>query len=124
MNLTTKRKFVRDLTRGIAINLIEKSRNWPPEWDGHELRVLVAEKARAAAKVSRIGLNSRDADSRTRDFWNTIMTRNVMALLVLFLVSGCATRSDQPPSIVVMIVTALLIVAGIVYAATRKPPRE
>jgi hypothetical protein len=77
VNQREKRKFVRDLTRGIRDNLLQRSKNWPRQWDGHELRAVVAEQARSAAVLSVIGKDSRLAPRRTREFWNAIKTKDI-----------------------------------------------
>ena len=42
-------RFVRDLADSIASDIIKRFEHVPADWDGHELRCLFAEKAKAAA---------------------------------------------------------------------------
>lgn len=44
MNLTEKRRFIRSLTKAVTANLIASVSQMPPEWDGIELRELIADK--------------------------------------------------------------------------------
>lgn len=80
MNTKEKCKFVTDLAASLTreMHMLICAGRIPAEWDGHELRVLMAEKfiVEAAYSVSRHGsLQKRGA--RYRAFRNTIRVNNL-----------------------------------------------
>ena len=44
MTRTEQRRFVRDLVRNVERDLLENVSRVPKEWDGHELRQLIADR--------------------------------------------------------------------------------
>jgi len=42
MTLADKRKLLRNFTKQVADHLLAQSARWPADWDGHEIRELVA----------------------------------------------------------------------------------
>jgi hypothetical protein len=44
MDAKQKKKFIKDLTAAVRDNLLAKVKDMPEEWDGHELRQLLADK--------------------------------------------------------------------------------
>lgn len=68
MTRKEQRAFVRSLTRAVCKHLLATSDRWPEEWDGHELRELIAGSFnRERYFVMRKG-------RRAREFRNTILT--------------------------------------------------
>lgn len=81
MNREEQMSFVSDLTstiRNEVQGLIEQGRV-PTEWDGHELRMLLAEKFEASAKMSRCHPENRggyNAKARA-DYDNDVIVHNL-----------------------------------------------
>ena len=77
MNRQAQGKFVRELCRNIEREVAEqiKSKRIPTYWDGHELRMLLAEKFAASGRMSSIANEPRS--SRARDYRNTVIVRNL-----------------------------------------------
>ena len=72
MTRTQQRQFVRRLTKEIRdqiVNAISAS-NVPAEWDGHELRCLLAERFERSAQMTAIRKDPRGR--RAREYRNTI----------------------------------------------------
>lgn len=42
MTKAEQKRFVRDLARSVTKSLLASADRWPAEWDGHELRALLA----------------------------------------------------------------------------------
>lgn len=72
MNKQTQRKFARRLIGSIQKEILEKSGKWPKEWDGVELRWLIAD---AFRKVVWSQIGSR---SRKMAYNNEVMVRNIL----------------------------------------------
>jgi hypothetical protein len=70
-------KFVKDLTKAVALDLIKKLPQVPSTktWDGHELRVRLAEKFQSEADISLIKRNGKS--DRAMDYRNTVVTTNI-----------------------------------------------
>ena len=66
-------RFVKDLSDTIAREIIVhiKAKRIPINWDGHELRVLLADKHAASAAMSRIRSDPRS--TRAREYQNAKM---------------------------------------------------
>ena len=41
MTKTDQKKLLRTFTRHVTQSLLSKAKDWPDDWDGHELRLLV-----------------------------------------------------------------------------------
>lgn len=52
MDKNQKRKFVRDLTASIQTTVLASVEKMPENWDGHQIRVYLADKFRDAATTS------------------------------------------------------------------------
>jgi len=74
MTRAQQRKFLRSLTREVRDHLLARSKDWPPDWDGHELRDLLA----AAFERERSPLMRAPRNRRRRDFENARLTRNLI----------------------------------------------
>lgn len=69
MTTKEKQKFIRDLTKSVVCGIIEKCDKMPNEWDGHELRRLIADKfANETTSMP---------PARIRSFRNECLTRNL-----------------------------------------------
>lgn len=75
MSARQKRAFIRELSDNIRDSLLEKVSNMPEEWDGHELRCLLAERHRQSASMSLIIKEPRG--KRARKFNNTVLIQNL-----------------------------------------------
>ncbi len=77
MTRRDQKKFVRDLSKSIATSISEQiDRDQIPEnWDGHELRCLLAYRHEESAKMTSIRKDPRS--KRARDFKNTIIVENL-----------------------------------------------
>lgn len=64
--------FVRDLSRNVTKDLIAKSIAWPKEWDGHELRQLLAIAYKDSATVSVIVREPKSKRAREFHNWHVI----------------------------------------------------
>jgi hypothetical protein len=73
MKLNDKKRFIRNLTGSITAELISKVRNMPEEWDGHELRALLADTF--AFEVSSTMRDKRGR--RYREYQNEVIVRNL-----------------------------------------------
>lgn len=69
-NPAFKKKFIKELCDNIRDETIGKIPLMPPEWDGHELRVYLAEQFVSAAGMST--LNSPQGRTRKADYDNAI----------------------------------------------------
>lgn len=77
MTHNEQHQFVTELTTNIcaevkAAILADKI---PADWDGHELRVLLADKFEQSAQMSLIRRDKRS--ERARDYHNTVITANL-----------------------------------------------
>ena len=70
-----KRQFIRDLCNRIKKDVISKVGAMPSEWDGHELRVYLAETFEDSASMS-ILRNRKDA-RRLRAYRNHVIVNNL-----------------------------------------------
>lgn len=43
MNKAKQRAFVRGLAKNVVAGVLKESDRWPEDWDGHELRALLAD---------------------------------------------------------------------------------
>ena len=66
-------QFVRDLADSIASDIVKRADRLPTEWDGHELRCLFAEKAKAAAFATEIRRHPHS--KRARDYRNDYIVK-------------------------------------------------
>jgi hypothetical protein len=73
MNAAQKKSFIRDLCNCVKLETIARVKHMPEEWDGHELRALLAK--------SFEDLNSpllrKDNRRRRKAFWNEVIVRNL-----------------------------------------------
>ncbi len=76
MNRNEQEIFIRNLTSAIANELIEKihSGSIPEQWDGAELREILAEKF---THETRSDLLSKPRGRRWKDYQNTIIVNNI-----------------------------------------------
>jgi hypothetical protein len=63
------------MTAALEIGTLIDEGKVPEEWDGHELRVLVADKLKDAASISVIVKDPRS--QRAKDFRNTVLVKNL-----------------------------------------------
>lgn len=79
-NMTRKQQleFIRDLTRNITSDITAqiKANRIPPEWDGHELRMLLAERAAQSGRMSMLSSNRRS--KRALAYRNTVIINNLL----------------------------------------------
>lgn len=75
MNSSQKRVFIRDLCRSICREVLTQVPKMPPEWDGHELRVLLAERFNDSASMSQIMRAPRSRQAR--NFRNAVRVNNL-----------------------------------------------
>lgn len=70
-------KFVRELSKNIANQVIDsiKKGRVPDSWDGHEFRLLLAEKHASSGRMS--SLSGETRSSRARDYRNTVNIQNL-----------------------------------------------
>ena len=66
-------EFVRTLADSIASDIVNSLARSPETWDGHELRCLFAEKAKAAAWGTEIRRHPHG--KRARDYRNEVITK-------------------------------------------------
>ena len=78
MNKSDQISFVNELCMRMALDIATKidAGAVPEEWDGHELRCLVADKANANASRSEILTHKRG--TRARSYRNHIITTNIL----------------------------------------------
>jgi hypothetical protein len=76
MTRTEQLIFVDDLCQNIRLQLKEQIKNnkVPAEWDGHELRCLIADTFEAAAAPTTIRLAKRS--KRAKDYRNVMLVTN------------------------------------------------
>lgn len=77
MTRRDQHEFVRDLLHSIGDEIIGgiEEGKLPEEWDGHELRALIAEKARQSAAMSQIIREPRSR--RARAYNNEVIIKNL-----------------------------------------------
>lgn len=77
MNKDDKKKFVQELTSNIVQEIIKHidDDRVPDGWDGHELRVLLADAFDRSARMSLIRTEPRRG--RSRDYHNEVRVRNL-----------------------------------------------
>lgn len=68
-----KRALVTSLVLSVLLDILGRSKHWPQDWDGHELRQLVAD--RFAGQTTGLMGNKRKA--RRRDYENAVATLNL-----------------------------------------------
>jgi len=71
MTLREKKKFIRDLMESVFAEMRAKAASLPEEWDGIELRELLAEKFRRETCPSLM------TGRRKRDYRNEVIVRNL-----------------------------------------------
>lgn len=71
MDLEEKKAFIRELSDSITESLLELTDKMPEEWDGHELRCLLAFRYELSAKMTVIRREPRS--KRARDFKNELI---------------------------------------------------
>ncbi len=78
MNKSRQKALVRDLTKRVTADILEQIRagKIPPEWDGHELRCLVADHFIDCASMSIIRQHPKRG--RARDYRNTVLINNLV----------------------------------------------
>lgn len=69
MNANEKAFFVNNLVNTVVDDVLEKIKKAPPEWDGHELRLYLAE--RFGREVVALGRK------REREYHNTVAVQNL-----------------------------------------------
>lgn len=77
MTRTEQKTFVKDLTKTVTKSILASitSKNIPADWDGHELRALLADKFTWQACGSIITKEPRS--SRARSYHNTYLIANL-----------------------------------------------
>jgi len=71
MDIPEKLKFINDLVDSVKMDIVKKVKDMPEEWDGIELRWLIAEKF-----MGEVGARHKDKRSkRYQDYWNFIITK-------------------------------------------------
>lgn len=70
MTKAEKKRFIRELTAAVRDNLLKKVDDMPDEWDGHELRLLLAAKFEREARFDM-------PRRRKKDFDNEVLVRNL-----------------------------------------------
>ena len=73
MDRYEKRLFIDDLCDSIKLTVVDSISKMPEEWDGFELRELIAEKATQSAGW----LNKPENRKRRKDYRNTVIVRNL-----------------------------------------------
>lgn len=78
MNQTEQLIIVHNLCMGMSRTISDRIRKGhvPENWDGHELRALIADKAEGNASISSIRKEPRSA--RAKAYKNTILTTNIL----------------------------------------------
>jgi hypothetical protein len=78
MNKNDQISLVNELCMRMALDLGAKiiAGDVPNEWDGHELRALIADKAADNASLSLVRKEPRSA--RAKDYKNTIITNQIL----------------------------------------------
>ncbi len=74
MKATDQKKFVRELSGRVAKDICQQIADGkiPDNWDGHELRRLLADRHKASAAISSC-MNG----SRLREYNNTVLVNNL-----------------------------------------------
>lgn len=77
MNKREQKRFVRELSQAVVRETLAAitAGKTPATWDGHELRLLLADKFEASASMSMLRREPRSA--RTRNYNNTVLTENL-----------------------------------------------
>lgn len=75
MTKKEQRKLLRDIFRSNLAALLKDSGKWPKEWDGYELRALVADDAAAQATI--IGSREPKHRRRLREYRNEKLVRGI-----------------------------------------------
>lgn len=75
MNLPEKTEFIANLCNSVRDGLISRAPEMPPEWDGMELRELLAD---LFARECFMRYNKPRYRKRLRDFLNELHTRNIL----------------------------------------------
>lgn len=74
MTKQDKKKFVRDLMKSLTLDIINKVEAMPDEWDGHELRMYIAERVDNEANYLRRDKGMR---KRLREYRNAVIVHNL-----------------------------------------------
>lgn len=74
MTRMEQKKFIRALAKSVTQSCLDTAGRWPEDWDGHELRMLFAEKADGFSIFA-----SRDPyyRKRVRQFRNTCAVKGI-----------------------------------------------
>ncbi len=68
--VSEKRQFISDLIQSVRDEILSTVSKMPTDWDGHELRQLIADKFRNQA-------SRRITGKRLKEFRNEVATRNI-----------------------------------------------
>ena len=74
MTKQDKKKFVRDLMKSLTLDIINKVEAMPDEWDGHELRMYIAERVDNEANYLRRDKGMR---KRLREYRHAVIVHNL-----------------------------------------------
>lgn len=73
MDAAGKRKFIRELCNNVRDDLLKRVSDMPEEWDGHELRKLIADRFAEVVISDQMKTNRR----RIRAYRNECLVRNL-----------------------------------------------
>jgi len=73
MDSNEKRRFIKDLCDNIKSTVVDSISKMPEEWDGIELRQLIADKARESTYI----LDRPENRKRRREYRNEVLVRNL-----------------------------------------------
>lgn len=76
MTKAQQRKLVRGLCRNTLRSLLETSSRWPSEWDGHELRALIADRF-ALNNFGACDPRRKSNKARRRAYLNSLIVLNL-----------------------------------------------
>lgn len=74
MTKQEKKRFVRDLMKSLTLDILSKVDAMPDDWDGHELRMYIAERVDNEANYLRRDKGMR---KRLRDYRNAVIVNNL-----------------------------------------------
>lgn len=69
-------RFIRELSKSVADRLCDQAAKFPEEWDGHELRVLLADAHEQSARMTMAHKNG-PSRRRRRAYLNECAVRNI-----------------------------------------------
>ena len=72
MNRAEKEQFIVELLKAMETRLLKRVKHMPEEWDGVELRQLIADAAKNNAIPSLL------KNKRLRDYRNTVLVENLL----------------------------------------------